>query len=276
MSVLEIDNLSFSYRKDEPLLQNVSVSFQKGDIFCLLGPNGSGKTTLISQILFPSKENRDRIKVNRTSVSQMSLSERAKRFGYVPQKIPFPHISVIQTVIMGRYPHKRNPFLKVDAKDQRLAEEALKQLGLTHHANRQLYTLSGGEVQRVFIAQSIAKQAEIYFFDEPMSALDPEYQAIFLDLISWLSERNATIIFTTHNPNHVFSLNKKTRVGILGKNHVFQEVAIDTQHGIEAIEKAYNGAVSISYLAQEDQYVARFNTRRAHEASLARTPLKTK
>jgi ABC-type cobalamin/Fe3+-siderophores transport system ATPase subunit len=195
----------------------------------------------------------------------MSLSERAKWFGYVPQKIPFPHISVIQTVMMGRYPHKSNPFLKVDAEDQRLAEDALKQMGLTQHANRQLYTLSGGEVQRVFIAQSIAKQAEIYFFDEPMSALDPEYQADFLDMISWLSEQNATIIFTTHNPNHVFSLSKKARVGILGKDHVFQEIAIDTQHGVEAIEKAYNGAVSVSYLEQEKQYVARFNMRRTQE-----------
>ncbi len=265
MCVLEIDHLSFSYRKDKPLLRDISVKFQKGDIFCLLGPNGSGKTTLISQILFPGKENWARIKVDGTAVSQMSLSERAKWFGYVPQRIPFPHISVMQTVLMGRYPHKRNLFLKVDDADHALAEEAMKQMGLLQYANRQLHTLSGGEVQRVFIAQSIAKQAEIYFFDEPMSALDPEYQADFLDLISWLSGQNATIIFTTHNPNHVFSLNKTARVGILGKDHSFQEAAIDTPKGIEAIEKAYNGAVSISYLAQDKQYVARFNTGRTNE-----------
>lgn len=267
MSVLEIDSLSFSYRKDKPLLQNISLQFQKGDIFCLLGPNGSGKTTLISQILFPSKENMARIKVGGVSVSQMSLSERAKWFGYVPQKIPFPHISVAQTVIMGRYPHKRNLFLKVDDTDWNLAEDAMRQMGLSQYADRQLHTLSGGEVQRVFIAQSIAKQAEIYFFDEPMSALDPEYQADFLDLISWLSDRNATIIFTTHNPNHVFSLNKQARVGILGKDHSFQETALDTPQGIQALEKAYNGAVSVSYLEQDNQYVARFNTGRTNTVS---------
>lgn len=265
MSVLEIDKLSFSYRKGKPLLENISVSLQKGDIFCLLGPNGSGKTTLMSQILFPAKENRERVMVEGTAVSQMSLSERAKWFGYVPQKTSFPHISVIQTVTMGRYPHKRNFFLKTDNDDFKLVEEALEQMGLSRYADKQLNTLSGGEVQRVFIAQSIAKQAKIYFFDEPMSALDPEYQSDFLKMLSWLSERGTTVVFTTHNPNHLFSLNKKTRVGIIDKNHFFKEVNIDAQDGIKIIENAYNGAMSISFLEKENQYVARFNTGKKNE-----------
>lgn len=258
MNVLEIDRMSFSYRADRPLLDNISLCLQDGDIFCLLGPNGSGKTTFISQVLFPNKMNRERIKAAGTAVSQMTLPERAKLFGYVPQKIPFPHISVMQTVLMGRYPHSEKIMFGPSAADREIAHDALEQLGIERYAERQLNTLSGGEIQRVFIAQSIAKQAKIYFFDEPMSALDPEYQSFFLKMLLWLSQRGAAIVFTTHDPNHLFSLKAKTRVGIIGSDHRFKEVDIEMEDGLREIEDAYNGAISISFLEREKKYVACF------------------
>lgn len=258
MSLLEIRNLSFSYRKDKPLFKDVSLNLEKGDIFCLIGPNGSGKTTLMSQILFPTKGNQNHILIDGMKASKMSLINRAKCFGYIPQKIPFPHLSVIQAVVMGRYPFKKGISLKADKTDIDESFNALEIMGLSNLADRQLNTLSGGEIQRVFIAQSIVKQAMIYFFDEPMSALDPEYQADFLKTITWLSKQGATIVFSTHNPNHLFSLNTKARVGIIDRYHQFKEIDMNTTEGIRNIESAYNDTVSIVFSQSQKQYVALF------------------
>ena len=258
MSLLEIRNLSFSYRKDKPLLKDVSLNLEKGDIFCLIGPNGSGKTTFMSQILFPTKGNQNHILIDGMKASKMSLINRAKCFGYIPQKIPFPHLSVIQAVVMGRYPFKKGISLKADKTDLDESFNALEIMGLSSLADRQLNTLSGGEIQRVFIAQSIVKQAKIYFFDEPMSALDPEYQADFLKTITWLSKQGATIVFSTHNPNHLFSLNAKKRVGIIDRYHQFKEIDMNTTEGIRNIESAYNDTVSIVFSQSQKQYVALF------------------
>lgn len=258
MKVLNVENLSFSYRWDKPLLENISFSLNGGDIFCLLGPNGSGKTTLMSQILFPLKENREKICLFGKPLSQMKRNEQAKLLGYVPQKIPYPHISVLQTVIMGRYPHQDKLFFKPSEADFQIAQDVLAQLGLGEYANRQLNTLSGGEIQRVFIAQSLAKQAKIYFFDEPMSALDPEYQSDFLKMLRWLADTGAAVFFTTHNPNHAFSLSGNVRICVLDKSHHFWEIDTSNQASICEIGEVFNGALAIERNELSGNYSATF------------------
>ena len=257
MNVLEISNFSFSYFLEQPLLTDISMSLEEGEIYCLLGPNGSGKTTLISQILFPSESNKQNIKLSGKRICDISLVEQAKLVGYVPQKIVPLHISVIQTVIMGRYPYQKNIFLKPKDEDYQTAYKAIEQMGLTNLADRQLSTLSGGEVQRVFIAQSLAKNAKLYFFDEPMSALDPQYQSDFLSLINWLASQGKSVFFTTHNPNHLFSL-KNARAGILDKSHQFTQLNKVAHEGTEKIQEVFGDSLSIEYSRKQGRFVSSF------------------
>ena len=258
-NILEVKDLSFSYYKQQSLLKKISFSLTDGEIFGLLGPNGSGKTTLIRQILFPTKENMKKIIFAGKRIDSLDLKTRAKMIGYIPQKLSTPSISVLQTVIMGTFPHSKSLFLKPTDQDRETALEALDQVGMKEFADRKLDSLSGGEIQRVFIAQSIAKDAKLCFFDEPMAALDPEYQRDFLKMILWLSEKGTTIVFTTHNPNHIFSMNRLIRVGVIDKFHVFKEVNMEDEDGISDIESAFGGAISIKRNQFDGNHATFFN-----------------
>lgn len=257
MSLLSINNLSFSYREDYPILEDICLQLNEGEIFCLLGPNGSGKTTLLSQIINSSLENKKFISINDVLLSALSIRDKAKCIGFVPQKIVSMHISVYQTVIMGRYPYSKGFSMKPDKEDYRITEEAIELMGLSRLVNRQLNTLSGGEVQRVFIAQSIAKNAKIYLFDEPMAALDPEYQAEFLKTIVWLSQQKKAIIFTTHNPNHCFGLSN-AKIGIIDREHRLIELSNMSYENIKIIENTFDHSVQIKYSEAHNAFVSTF------------------
>lgn len=260
MSVLSVKGLSFSYTRENPVLTNVSLDINEGDIVCLLGPNGCGKSTLLTQILFPTPKNKGCIRIFDKPLSEYSLKYRAKTISYVSQKIPSLQLSVLQTVLMGRSPYQKSFFLKPTQKDYDISLKVINELGLSQYTTRRLSTLSGGEIQRVFIAQSLVKEARLYIFDEPMSALDPEYQSDFLSLVRKLSGENAAVIFTSHNPNHLFAL-KNVKAAIIDAQHRYRELDIADNDDIEKIEKVYNGSIQIKYSSLHGTYMSLFNVR---------------
>jgi len=244
MKALSVKELSYSYNKKEPLFENLSFDLDAGKLLCILGPNGSGKTTLIRQVLFPEKENSQRIELFGKKCSELSVSEKSKLVGYVPQKIISSNISVLQTVVMGRMAYKNVIRSKPVDEDYAEAYKALRQMGIEHLSERQLGSISGGEVQRVFIAQSIVKNAKLYVFDEPMAALDPEYQSGFLKLIKWLSENGKTVIFSTHNPNHLFSL-PEAEAALIDSSHKLHRFGCVSPGLFGETERIYNHSMSI-------------------------------
>ncbi len=258
MSILAVEGLSYSYSKDNPILKSISFKIEEKDIFCLLGPNGSGKSTLLSQILFPDKRSKNHLKIYGKPVGEYSLKEISKIVSFVPQQLPPLRISVLQAVLMGRIPYNKSLLLKPYDQDIKISMNVLKQLGMDEFAERELNTLSGGEIQRVFIAQAIVKNAKIYFFDEPMAALDPEYQTNFLKIIQELSDNGASVIFTSHNPNHLFSI-KNARMGMLDKNHNFIEINEISEDSINQVEEIFNGSLHIRYSKEHGEFVAMFN-----------------
>lgn len=246
MKALSVDKLNFSYNKRESLLNDISFDLEDGRILCILGPNGSGKTTLIHELLYPGKENSSKIKLFGYQVCNISHKDFSKSVGYVPQQIVPVNISVIQTVVMGRTPYKKKLFSRFSEEDYSIAYNALEQMGIKHLAEKTLESLSGGEVQRVFIAQSIVKNAKLYVFDEPMAALDPEYQSEFLKLIKWLSENGKTVIFTTHNPNHLFAL-QDVEAALIDTNHKLHRFAAVSDELITKTEEIYNHSMSVKF-----------------------------
>lgn len=258
MKVLEVEKLSYSYVNNKPILDNIDITLNKGDIVCLLGPNGSGKSTLIKQILFPTKKNKGCIKVYGKSIREMGIKEHSKIFSFVPQQIPVLGLTVCDTVLMGRNPYKKSVFLKPDSEDIRIVDEVLERVGLNDYKNRRLSSLSGGEMQRVIIAQALVKEAEIYFFDEPMSALDPESQRDFLKMATELSKSGNTVVFTTHNPSHALSL-ENVRIMIMDKNHKLTELDMLSKNDVKVIEQIFNDSMKICYHNDQKAFVSLFN-----------------
>jgi iron complex transport system ATP-binding protein len=204
--MLEATDLSFGYRgavASAPLvLDGVSLRVERGASVGLLGPNGAGKTTLLKLLAGMLEPRAGQITLDGRPVSTLTRREIARRLAVVPQETHTPFdFTVIEMVLMGRYPHL-GAFELEGARDLAIAREALAATGTTAFESRAFSTLSGGEKQRVVIAGALAQSAEVLLLDEPTAALDLKYQFEIITLLRRLNaERGTTVIVSTHDLN---------------------------------------------------------------------------
>lgn len=201
MIPLAVENLSFAY--DAGLvLDKVSFAIQPGSITSILGPNGSGKTTLLKLLLGLQKPLSGDIKIFGKNLDTMTLTERAHKLAYVPQKhnAIFAY-KVIDVIAMGRLPYS-GIFCRVSDTDYQMAEQSMQKMGIEHLANRSYTGISGGEQQLVLVARALVQQAEILILDEPIAGLDYGNQLLLLEQLRNLARSGITCIKTTHYPEH--------------------------------------------------------------------------
>lgn len=212
--MLQADRVSFGYgRPDrrgadgEEVLREVSLTISDGGLVGILGPNGSGKSTLLRLLGGLLRPTAGRVLVDGHDMSSLSRRDVARRLAIVPQetKLAFDY-TVLEVVLMGRYPHLSAFELEGEA-DVAAAEEALSLTGTRSLAGRVFDTLSGGEKQRVVIAGALAQQAKTMLLDEPTTALDPRYQLEIAALLRRLNaEHGVTMAVATHDLNMAASL----------------------------------------------------------------------
>ena len=204
--MLQAIDVSFAYghrsERMTPVLQGVSLALERGSIVGLLGPNGSGKTTLLRLLSGVLQPRAGQILIEGRAIGGLSRRDVARRIAVVPQETRTTFdFSVIDMVLMGRYPHL-GPFELEGRADQDIAREALAATGTLALATRSFATLSGGEKQRVVIASALAQGSEMLLLDEPTAALDLRYQFEILTLLKTLNvARGTTMIVSTHDLN---------------------------------------------------------------------------
>jgi ABC-type cobalamin/Fe3+-siderophores transport system ATPase subunit len=212
--LLQARDLSFSYRSKHAagrrVLSGVSIDVQPGTIVGLLGPNGSGKTTLVRILAGMLRPDSGTVVLDGTPVAQMPRRELARRIAVVPQETHTTFdFSVIDMVLMGRYPHL-GPFELEGRDDLEIAREALRVTGTSSLEARSFATLSGGEKQRVVIAGALAQASDFLLLDEPTTALDLGFQFDIASLLRGLNvERGTTMIVSTHDLNLAAALCKQ-------------------------------------------------------------------
>lgn len=201
--MLEVHNAVCGYGK-EIILEDVSLSLNKGEILSILGANGIGKTTLFKSILGHIKLLSGKILLEGKNINALYNVEKAKRIAYVPQAHipPFP-FKVIDVVVMGRTAHIKM-FSQPSRLDMEIAEDALRIMNIIDLSDRTYTEISGGERQMVLIARAIAQEAKLLIMDEPMANLDFGNQSRILDQINRLSTMGLSVIYTTHSPEHTF------------------------------------------------------------------------
>jgi iron complex transport system ATP-binding protein len=204
--MLQVSDVSFAYAARraavQRVLDGVSLEVRRGTVVGLLGPNGSGKTTLLRIIAGVLKPESGRVLIGGHPIEQLTRRDLARRVAVVPQETHSTFdFSVIDMVLMGRYPHL-GAFELEGASDQAIARDALAATGTTALELRPFATLSGGEKQRVVIAGALAQASDMLLLDEPTAALDLRYQFEITALLRRLNtERGTTMIVSTHDLN---------------------------------------------------------------------------
>lgn len=180
------------------ILRKVSFRVPNGRLIGLLGPNGSGKTTLLRAVggLLPFRGD---IRILGRSVRAWKPRDLAQQLAFVRQSVSLSFdFNVSELVLLGRSPHKR--WLRdYTAEDRTLLADALESVDLTGFEERSALSLSGGELQRVFLAQALAQEAGILLLDEPTAHLDVHYQFEFMELIRSLVESGRTAVAVFHD-----------------------------------------------------------------------------
>jgi len=202
-SVLQAADVSFSYeRGGRRVVDGVTLSVPRGTIVGLLGPNGSGKTTLLRLLSGTVTPARGAITIDGVAIDTLSRREMARRIAVVPQETHSTFdFSVLEIVLMGRYPHL-GAFELEGADDVARAREALAATGTASLESRRFATLSGGEKQRVVIASALAQSSQILLLDEPTASLDLGFQFEIAALLARLNrDRGVTMIVSTHDLN---------------------------------------------------------------------------
>lgn len=197
--MLNVKNLTVAY-DDTPVFSDVAVNFNAGKITGIIGPNGAGKSTLIKAMLNLIKRRQGEVDYNGQSIKSIQ-----KRIAYVEQRkdldLTFP-IDVFDLVLTGTY-GRLGLFRSPGKVEKQVSRDALAQVSLTEFSKRQVGNLSGGQLQRVFVARAIVQQADIIILDEPFVGIDLQSETAIMKILKQWRDENKTIIVVHHDLNKV-------------------------------------------------------------------------
>lgn len=238
--MLNLKDVSCGYDKAD-IIRNITFEAQKGEMLCIVGPNGCGKSTLLKAIgkLIKYKGN---IILNSKNINNLNGKEFAKNIALLSQtnNIYFPY-TVYETVALGRYAYLKGALSSLSKEDKAIVMTCIKSVGLIELKDKLITELSGGQLQRVFLAKSFAQNPEVILLDEPTNHLDLKYQIEILEHLSlWAKENNKIAICVLHDLNLVNLFAKKAILldqgEIIGKgtpNKVFSEANLKKVYDID-------------------------------------------
>ena len=206
LNIVEIKHLTVKY-PDVKALDDVSFTVKEGDFLGIIGPNGAGKSTLFASMLGLNKKYDGTIKFFGQDIRKSK--DYLKEIGYVPQKPIFEKnfpATVSDIVRMS---------LRKESNEKKI-DEILQQLWIHELSNRRIGELSGGQLQRVFIAKALVNNPKILILDEPVTGIDQQNIDLFFSILRELnSKQKITIIWSSHDldavnklANHVACLNR--------------------------------------------------------------------
>lgn len=198
MNALKIERVSYAIR-DKVLLQDISATLEAGSMTAVIGPNGAGKSTLMKALSATLHDWTGSVLLDGVDVRRWPRPELACRMAYLPQFRPVTvPLTVEDLVTMGRFPHLGawRPLRKADRDAVR---NAMERMEIEHLRERDATTLSGGELQRTYLARCLAQGSPLLLLDEPLTGLDIGHQLALLSILEGLAAEGKTILWSAHD-----------------------------------------------------------------------------
>ena len=197
MSVLTLNNISFSYGRNT-VLDNLSLNFEKGRMYCIVGKSGAGKTTLLSILSGLAAPDQGSIYYDGKDIKDIDKYKfRSNSIGVIFQSYN----------LLSKFTAVENVMLSMDiagvkgVDKRKKAMELLRSVGLDDdECNRRILKLSGGQQQRVAIARALSYDPDIILADEPTGNLDRDTQQEIMDIFHELAEQSKCVILVSHSP----------------------------------------------------------------------------
>lgn len=210
--LVEISQVDFSYgpRASQRVLEGIDLSVERGSTLGLIGPNGGGKTTLVRLLLGLLQPTRGVIRID--GLLPARAVRRGDVVGYLPQNprppAGFP-LSVRQLVHLG-LAGKTGMLRSYAGEDLAFVEQLIERVGIQSFADEPVDSLSGGQLQRVYIARALAPRPKLLLLDEPTTGIDPAGQQRFIEFIQGLKgELGLTVVFVSHDLRAVSAISDR-------------------------------------------------------------------
>ena len=202
MAIINIEKLNYSYGKKE-VLKELSLDIDENKLTGIIGPNGCGKSTLAKNIIKYINGKFESFKIMDTDIRELTHKKIAQLISYIPQKsIIIPNISVFDYVLLGRFPLLKNSWDNYSEQDYEIVEKNINLLNIRELKDRNIETLSGGELQKALLARALAQEAKILLLDEPTSALDLNNAVEFMKILKNISmKKEISVIIIIHDLN---------------------------------------------------------------------------
>ena len=219
MIKVKVENLKKSFGSLE-VLKDINMEVKEGEVVCLIGPSGSGKSTFLRCLNKLEEPTGGVIIVDDYDLMAKTsdINKIRENIGMVFQQFNlFPHLSVLQNIMLAPVDRKR--MTKEQAEEK--AKKLLDRVGLLEKADVYPASLSGGQQQRVAIARALAMEPDIMLFDEPTSAHDPEMVGEVLEVMKQLAAEGMTMVVVTHEMG--FAREVADRVVFMDGGYIVEE-----------------------------------------------------
>ena len=216
--MIEFQHVSKFYKGGKVAVDDINLSFDKGEFICFIGTSGSGKTTSMRMLNRMTDPSKGKILIDGQDIQKINPVELRRQIGYVIQNIGLmPHMTIRENIVLVP------KLLKVPVEERnKMAEKMIDLVELPREMlDRYPNELSGGQQQRIGVVRALAANQDIILMDEPFGALDPITRDSLQDLVKDLQERlGKTIVFVTHDMDEALKLANK--IAIMSEGKVIQ------------------------------------------------------
>ncbi|QIL46090.1 ATP-binding cassette domain-containing protein [Vagococcus coleopterorum] len=241
---MDIKKVSKNYGK-KIVVSDVDVPLEKGKLTAFIGPNGAGKSTLLSMMSRLIEKDTGEIYIDGDEVASWKQNELAKKLSILKQANAISlKITVRDLVAFGRFPYSKGRLTK---EDQTIIDQSLEHLGLVELQNEEIDTLSGGQLQRAYIAMVLAQDTDYILLDEPLNNLDMNYAVQMMKTLRDLVDNHGkTVVIVLHDIN--FAASYADQIVAMKHGRVFKQGPTDEVINKDVLDSLYEMNIRVCEL----------------------------